>query len=100
MKRTCDNCVIGVLTGDGSGKLMTYPSLLKHIERQRELNDLYNSNKAKVLFDGMVDKPITLYSMEDYLGGSKRTDLFRFSCCPICGHPINYRELIDKYNQV
>ena len=95
MKRRCTECVIGVLTEDGSGKLMTYPSLLKHIERQRELYNLYNSNKAKVLFEGALDKPITVYSMEDYLSGKKRTDLFRFSCCPICGNPINYRELVD-----
>ena len=97
MKRRCDNCVIGVLTGDGSGKLMTYPSLLEHVKRQTELNNLYNSGKANVLSNGMLGRPVKVYSMEDYLSGNKRTGLFRFSCCPICGNQINYRELIDKH---
>lgn len=96
-RRPCENCVIGVLTGDNSGRLMTFPSLLKHIERQRELNGMYTSNKAKVVLDGMVKSPIEVYSLEDYMEGRKHTDMFRFSCCPICGYPLDYKEMFDKH---
>lgn len=96
-RRPCENCVIGVITGDGSGKLMTFPSLLKHIERQQELNRLYTNNKAKVVLDGMVESPIDVYSLEDYMFGRKQTDMFRFSCCPICGHSLNFRDMFDKH---
>ena len=96
-RRRCENCVIGVLTGDGSGRLMTFPALLKHIERQQELNRMLSSEKIKVVTDGMLRKPVQVFSVEDYMEGQKHTDLLRFSCCPICGHPLNFRDMFDKY---
>lgn len=96
-RRRCENCVIGVLTGDGSGQLMTFPSLLKHIERQQELNEMLSAEKTKVITDGMLRKPVQVFSVEDYLEGRKQTDMFRFSCCPICGHTLNFRDMFDKY---
>ena len=97
MKR-CSECVIGVLLCDGQTRLATVPTLLDHIKRRREIRELYTNNKAKVIFDGLVDAP-TAYTLSDYCTG-KHTDMFRFTCCPRCGNLINYREIFDKYIDV
>ena len=97
MKR-CSECIIGVLLCDGQTRLATVPILLDHIKRRREICELYTNNKAKVMFGDLVDAPIA-YTLSDYCTG-KNTDMFRFTCCPRCGQPINYREIFDKYIDV
>ena len=96
-EHTCENCIIGVLSDGENQRIVNAPALVKHIERQRELRKLYNSAKATVVFGGLDDHDIKAYSLRDYCEGIKCTDLFRFTCCPVCGHGIDWKSILDKY---
>ena len=95
-KKRCVSCVIGLLNTDGQSRLVTVEALIKHIEHKRAIHDMYVNGKSSLVSGGNVYVP-KVYTLEDYCSGEQRTDMFRFTCCPICGQSINYRRIIDKY---
>ena len=94
MTHPCEH-IIGQILGYEDTRLVTLDSLKQHIRYQIELADLYNSNKAKALIGAMIErkKSFKVYSMADYCDSRKRTDLFRFDYCPLCGEPVDWKKI-------
>ena len=86
-------CIIGILNVNGSQQLVTAPMLFDHINHRMALCN--QADKARVLSNGMVC--VHAYTINDYCDGAIHTDLFRFTCCPICGSEINWKSVVDMY---
>ena len=71
-----ESCIIGEIIGYEDTRLVTLESLKAHIEALREESELVGSST------------VIPWTLNDYCNRRKRTDLRRFTFCPICGKPI------------
>ena len=84
-----ESCIIGEIIGYEDTRLVTLESLKAHIEAcKRELESSGANN-------------VRAWSLDDYCNKRKRTDLRRFTFCPICGKPIPWDDFrSEKHNVI
>lgn len=87
--------IIGEIISGDETRLVNLDSLKRHAYTQRELYDVCNTNKISRISGGTLDIsfPFETYTLQQYFNTTEKTDLYRFFYCPLCGAPINWREM-------
>lgn len=90
--------IIGMIMSGDESRLVTLESLKRHEHTQRELYDVCNSNRLSRISGGSLDIsfPFKTYTLQQYFNTTEQTDLYRFFYCPLCGAPINWREMAEN----